>query len=433
MAKKKKFLFTAWPLSGHYYPLVAIAKALKEQGHEAAFYSGSKACSVVEKQGFQGFPFKDIDEDRLHRMWKAQESAFNKWNRLGQLRTTLRNWFLDTIPQQLTDLERIIADWKPDVIAMDSTMWGPVLVGYEKWKIPVAVASFVPACMVPGSQSPPFGLGLPNLPNLGGRIVYGALHKVMDVVAASMRQAANEIRKQNGLEPLTITVAQHLGRMPLYLVPSTPEFDYNRSDLPPSVRYVGPCLWNEPNQNNSNDWQSKIPSDQPWIHVTEGTFHTGDPILLRSAAIGLADLPAQIIMSTGGTRDPEALNLPKAPNIHLVRWVSHSDLFPLTRAVVTTGGAGTVLAALHHGVPLVVVPTEWDKPENAQRVADSGAGLRLSPKRCTPKNLRAAVARLLDEDSFLQNAQRLAKSFARHGGSKEAAQHLIELADRKPI
>ena len=84
--------------------------------------------------------------------------------------------------------------------------------------------------------------------------------------------------------------------------------------------------------------------------------------------------------------------------------------------------------ALNAGVPQVIIPTEWDKPENAQRVVEAGAGLRLTPWRVTPKRLRVAAERLLSEPSFRQNAQRLAASFARLGGAERAAKLLEKLS-----
>ena len=84
----------------------------------------------------------------------------------------------------------------------------------------------------------------------------------------------------------------------------------------------------------------------------------------------------------------------------------------------------TVLAA---GVPLVVVPTEWDKPENAQRVVEAGAGLRLAPARLTPGRLRTAVERVLEDPSFRRNAQRLATDLGRYAGPARAAELLERL------
>ena len=127
-------------------------------------------------------------------------------------------------------------------------------------------------------------------------------------------------------------------------------------------------------------------------------MHTDKPLVLRAAAEGLANLPVDVVMTTGGNRDPGELDLGlPAANVRIERWISHSDLLPRTDVVVTTGGAGTVMAVLAAGVPMVIVPTEWDKPENAQRVVEAGAGLRLSPQRCAEQNLRAAVDRVLSD------------------------------------
>ena len=92
-------------------------------------------------------------------------------------------------------------------------------------------------------------------------------------------------------------------------------------------------------------------------------------------------------------------------NVHLAPWVNHTRLLPRCAAVVTAGGAATIVAALAAGVPLVVVPTTWDKPDNAQRVVEAGVGLRLSPRRCTPDRLRSAVEKVLVEPSYRVRAQ----------------------------
>ena len=119
---------------------------------------------------------------------------------------------------------------------------------------------------------------------------------------------------------------------------------------------------------------------------------------------------------------------PIAPNIHVVRWVSHIDLLPLLDVMITTGGSATVQSTLRAGVPLIIVPTEWDKPDIARRVVETGAGLRLAPEKCTPENLRAAVEQVLGTPSFRQHAQRMAAAFARYGGPLAAATLLEELA-----
>jgi MGT family glycosyltransferase len=221
---------------------------------------------------------------------------------------------------------------------------------------------------------------------------------------------------------------EHTGRLPLYLVPSAPEFDYNRRDLPPSVQYVGPCLWHRPSGQAPAPWLQGLGKDRPVVHVTEGTIHVKQPVVLHAAAQGLGNAAMDVVMTSGNHRAPDDLDLgPRAPNIRVERYVSHGDLFPVTDVVVTTGGAGTVLTALSLGVPLVVVPTGWDLPENAQRVVEAGAGIRIHPRHCTPQRMRAAVDTILSDPSYKQNAQRLAAAFAREGGPPRAARLLERL------
>ena len=143
---------------------------------------------------------------------------------------------------------------------------------------------------------------------------------------------------------------------------------------------------------------------------------------------------ADVIMTTGQQRDPESLYLgPLADNIRVESFVSHGALFPHTDVVITTGGAGTVLTALTAGVPLIVVPTGWDLPESAQRVAECGAGVRIDPKNCTAQSLRAAVDLLLSDLSYRENARRVGAALVRQGGPPHAADLLERLAAATPI
>jgi MGT family glycosyltransferase len=155
-----------------------------------------------------------------------------------------------------------------------------------------------------------------------------------------------------------------------------------------------------------------------------------EPVVLQAAAKAFANKPYEVVMATGTHRDPVELGLGSlAPNIRVERWIPYDHLLPKTSVVVTTGGAGTVLSALMAGVPVVVIPTEWDKPDNAQRVVEAGVGLRLSPRRLTPKKLLHAVESVLRTDAFRKNARRLAETFHQSGGPKAGATLLETLIE----
>lgn len=433
-----RFLITCWPFVGHLYPQISVAHALRERGHDVAVYSHESTRPVVEGERFALFPFAHVDErryERIHALEAQVPATQPRRKTLSVAMRAYRDMLADSIPEQVADLRPIIDTWQPDVLVTDPAMWGPILVLWELTGIPVALLHQMIGSMIPGPDAPPWGPGLPPPRTFGTRLLSRVAQLGVDVVAHNMRRHVNHIRAQYGLRPMGCSINAFTGRLPLYLIPSVPELDYNRRDQPPNVHYIGPCVWTRPTGGAPLDWLDELPTDQPWVHATEGTAQYQEPFLLRATAQGLAGRRVQVILTTGQfSRDPATLGLHPLPdNVRVERWVSHEDLLPRCAAIVTTGGAATVLASLKAGVPLVVVPTFWDKSDNAQRVVEAGVGLRLAPRHCTPDRVRAAVMRLLEEPHFRENAQRMARRFAEVPGPRLAAELLEKLATEAPV
>jgi len=406
---------------------MALALELRQRGHEVAIYTGHRARAAIEGEGFRHFPFQDVDEARLFDLVYPSGRVLRAWRHPGRFVSVLEDWLVGTIPDQIRDLEHVLDAWRADAVISDVSMWGPPLVLHEQRGLPVAVSSYAPGCMIPGPGLPPWGLGLPRPRSWTTRALSWAVGLLTRAQVAGLRRHVDAVRARYRLPAIDAPVHAFLGRLPLYLVPSTPELDYPRHDLPPSVHYVGPLIWNRPSREPPPPWLTQLSRDRPLVHVSEGTMHGARPFLLDATVRGLGGSAMQVVM-TSGDRDPGALGLGPLPdNVRLERWVPHADLLPLTDVVVTTGGAGVVLTALQAGVPMVVVPTEWDKPDNAQRVVEAGAGLRLSVGRCTPARLRRSVERVLREPSFRSRAQRLRECLRERGGPKRAADLLEAL------
>ncbi len=426
-----RFLLTHWPLAGHLYPNLALAHALRNRGHQVALYTGPGAESVIRGEGFEFFPFRKVDGSRLDNVLYTAEDPGGWWKQRRDKLHRYTEWLLGMLPEQIEDVLGILPVFQPDVLICDPMMWGPILVVREIRPIPVAVFVYVPFALIPSSRVPLPGSGL--APARGwvsrqrNRITEAAQHWL----TAGIRRGANAVRRQYGLQPITETVSSLTGKMPLYLITGTPELDYGRDDLPPTAHYVGPCLWSKPSNAPPPSWMLELPPDRPVVHVTEGTVHAKKPLVLTAAAQGLGGLRMSVVMATGTQRQPSELGLePLASNVRVERWISYDHLLPRTDVVVTTAGSGTSLAALGAEIPLVMIPTEWDKPEVARRIAEAGAGILIQPNRCTPRRLREAVERVLAEPSFRENARRLAAGFKRYGGPAEAARLLEEFSAR---
>jgi MGT family glycosyltransferase len=424
-----RFLFTVWPFPGHVHPNIAIARALVERGHQVAFYTGGSIAASLEREGLRVFPFRALQEDRITEAVLALDALSLEWRRARELKAKLRDWLLGSVDAQLQDLQDVVKRWTPDAFVCDPAMWGPLLVLHETARVPLAVMSYVAACMLPGPEGPILGVALPKAAGPFSRMGRRALHVVAGMVAADVRKGANAIRARHGLAPMAGTVTAYGGRMPLYIVPSSRLYDRQRSDLPASVHYVGPCHWDKPADSVPPAWLTEMPSDVPLVYVTEGTMHSKPAFVLRTALEALATLPVRVVVTTGKHRDPASLDLGPIPaNARVERFVPHSQLFPRTNLVLTTGGTGTVLAALSAGIPLVIVPTAWDQPENAWRVAEAGAGLRIPAGHCTPDVVRRAVQQVMGDDSFARRARRLGDDLANYGGASQAADLLERMA-----
>src|SRR5260221_9775542 len=142
-----RFLFTVWPYPGHVHPNVAVGHALVRRGHEVAFYTGASLDRFLQSEGFQVFPFEHVDEAQVERLVLALDGMSLKWWTGLQQKALLRQWLLGSIDGQLADLNAIFSVWHPDVVVCDPAMWGPLLVLRETRRVPVAVMSYVAACI----------------------------------------------------------------------------------------------------------------------------------------------------------------------------------------------------------------------------------------------------------------------------------------------
>lgn len=426
-----RFLFTVWSFPGDLGPHLAVALALRARGHEVAIYTGERASATLSLLNLRHFPMRAANEELLYESLKhAQGTGLaSSLRELVRLRPTLRLWLVDPIVGQVTDLEEILATWRPDAIVCDPMVWAPYLILHHTRGIPVAILSWAAASMLSGTQAMLWGLGLRPAATPLHRRYNAAVRAAVIFANRDFRQLVDTIRGRYGLRRVAMPIMDYAGTMPLYLIASSRAFDYGRSGFPPSVNYIGHCAWALPT-HQAPAWLTELPESRPLVVATEGTIESGPPRLLQAAAQGLAHEPLQVLIKDAQIiepgRDAAQVRLQAlAPNMRREEFVLGQGWQPdvLARAgvFITNGGAGSVLAALAAGVPLLVVPTTWDKPENAKRIVAAGAGVSISPRRCTPQRLREAVWHILQTPSYRANAQRLGATLTESGGPKRGA------------
>ena len=140
----------------------------------------------------------------------------------------------------------------------------------------------------------------------------------------------------------------------------------------------------------------------------------------------LADAPYRVIVSKGPQH--ELLRLPDT--MAGEEFLPQTSILPQVDAVITHGGNNTVTECLHFGKPMVVLPLFWDQYDNAQRVHETGFGLRLDTYGHAPEELLGAVDAVLADEAM---RERLATASARlqaHRGTERAAELIEAVAER---
>lgn len=166
----------------------------------------------------------------------------------------------------------------------------------------------------------------------------------------------------------------------------------------------------------------------PRVLVSLSSVHIpGQLGMLQRILDGLADLPVEVVATTGPTIDPAELRHPANATVH--RHLPHHDVLPTCDLVVGHGGHSTTMRTLMHGLPLLVLPADprIDQPMVARAVERAGAGLRLD-RAASPGEIRAVALTLLGDPSYRAAADAVGQRLRSQDGIRGAADRLEALA-----
>jgi MGT family glycosyltransferase len=207
----------------------------------------------------------------------------------------------------------------------------------------------------------------------------------------------------------------------LYLY--TAEMDYARE------RPLGPSWHRLDSSVRATDEPWELPGELvsktgPLIYLSLGSLGAADVELMQRLVHSLANTRFRVIVSKGPQHEQIAL----ADNMAGAEFLPQTRILPEVDLVVTHGGNNTVTESLHFGKPMVVLPLFWDQYDNAQRVHETGFGIRLSTYEHSAQELREAIERLLGDSALDARLRTVARRLQSDPGTAKAARLIEQVA-----
>ena len=412
---------------------VGIGQVLRARGHRVVFIVEESFAGTLEAKGF---------EERLMRLGpppEVPEVPGQFW--IDFIRDTapvFRKPTLDQITefvaptwQALIDgaryvnprLEEIIGDLEPDAIVEDNVVSFPaVMASGRPW---VRLLSCNPAELL-DPLVPPFASGYPTADGSDWpayRAEYRRAHADMwaDFDAFCRDHGAGPLPPgRHGPEFMHVSPVLNL-----YAYPA--EVDYPRAEplgatwhrLDSTIR-ASDVTWDLPPQL----------ADRPGalIYLSLGSLGSADVSLMQRLVDLLGGTSHRVIVSKGPLGDQITLH----DNMVGEGFLPQPAILPQVDLVITHGGNNTVVESFHHGKPMIVLPLFWDQVDNAQRIDETGFGVRLPAYDFRDGELLGAIDRLLADAALRERMGAIAARMQAGNGTARAAD-LIEGVAKGPV
>lgn len=408
---------------------IGIADVLRRRGHRVVFAAEASWKGKLAALGFEEDlvdlappepPAAGVEPD-AGAFWKEFIAATAPQFRrptVEQLETVTRPiWqgLIDGARYCQPQLRQIVERSRADVLVQDNVQGFPALV--TAGKPFVRVVSCNPL-ELKGPGVPPVFSGYPADDETGWadfRAEYDRTHRQLWADYDAWVQ-------EQGAPPLPDLEFTHSGGTNLYVYPA--ELDYVGSrPLGGSWHRLESCV-------RSTDAEADLPAgfassrpDSKLVYLSLGSLGSADVELMRRLIAILADTQHRYLVSKG----PLHAEIELAANMHGAEFLPQTTLLPLVDAVITHGGNNTTTEAMHFGKPMVVLPLFWDQYDNAQRVHETGYGVRLDTYGCSPSELAGALETVLADDALRARCAAAGERIRSRDGVTRAAE-LIEAA-----
>jgi MGT family glycosyltransferase len=398
---------------------VGIGDVLRRRGQRVVFVVEESFAGTLEAQGFEERTMRlapaPAQPEVPGQFWKdfIRDTApvFRKptIEQLGEFIAPTFQALVDGARHVDGRLAEIFDELQPDVIVQDNVVAFPAVAASGRpW---VRIVSCNPAELKDPDVPPTFS-GYPTADRSGWdeyRAEYARVH-------AGLHAEFDSFCRERGAPPLPeLEFAHTSAHLNLTLYPA--EVDYARArpldatwhNLEASVRAT------------DAPYTALPEGDGPLVYLSLGSLGSADAALMQRLIDTLAGGAYRVIVSLG----PQHALLKLPDGMAGAEFLPQASILPQVDAVVTHGGNNTITECLWFGKPTVVLPLFWDQYDNAQRIDETGFGIRLDTYGHEPEELTGALDRVLGDAALRRRLAAVSARLRRRPGTAHAAD-LIE-------
>jgi MGT family glycosyltransferase len=402
---------------------VGIGDVLRRRGHRVVFIVEESFAGTLESRGFEERHMRlsppTETEEAPGQFWKdfIRDTApvFRKPT-IEQLEAFIAPTF-----QALCDgaryvderLTEILDELRPDVVVEDNVVaFAALPASGRPW---VRIVSCNPA-EIKDPEVPPAFSGYPAGDDKAWEEYWAEYRRAHE----TLHRGFDEFCRTRGAPPLPDMEFIHPSPwLNLWIYPR--EVDYRRArpldgawhNLEASVRATD-ASWEPP------------PGDGAVVYVSLGSLGSADVELMQGLIDTLGTTRHRVVVSMGPQHDQLTL----ADNMVGEEFLPQVSVLPHVDAVITHGGNNTVTECLYFGKPMILLPLFWDQYDNAQRMHETGLGLRLSTYGHEPAQLTQALDELLTAGERTQRLAAIAQRLQQQPGTERAAELIEACASR---
>jgi MGT family glycosyltransferase len=389
-------------------PMLAVAEHLSSAGHNITILTADVFRDRVIAAGLDFVSLTGIANYDYRRLGDFFPDK-RKLRGMDLISYYFKHTFGDTIPDQDRCIRQIMAKRPVDLILVDVPYLGafPLLLGSKNDRPPIVGCGVVPLLMTSADvgwrfsqpDTTPEGL----LRNTEANCQFeAAFQPATDHI--------NAVLARCGATPMPRLVFDCMCVLPdLFLQCTGEAFEFPRSDMPDTIRFVGPVLPKPSVNFDEPIWWRDLDSGRAVVLVTQGTIANLDfNELIQPTLLALADEDVLVIAATGR---PDTGLMVVPSNARVASFVPFDRLLPKVHILVTNGGYGAVHQALSLGVPIVIAGETEDKALIAARVAWTGAGINLGTQDPTQEQIGSAVRAVLADSRYRDRAQAIQQNF----------------------